>query len=63
MDDLEAIRAEIEKLKVANGNRLKDCGSLRKAVEALQRENYSLKARVAELEQQTYLMNYKPKQQ
>ena len=33
------------------------------AVTALQKENYSLKAKVFDLEKQIYLMNYKPKQQ
>ena len=33
------------------------------AVTALQKENYSLKAIVFDLEKQIYLMNYKPKQQ
>lgn len=32
------------------------------AVTALQKENYSLKAKVFDLEKQIYLMNYKPKQ-
>lgn len=33
------------------------------AVTALQKENYSLKAKVFDLEKQIYLMNYKPKLQ
>lgn len=32
------------------------------AVTALQKENYSLKAKVFDLEKQIYLMTYKPKQ-
>ena len=46
---LEAINAKIK--------------ALEGAVTALQKENYSLKAKVFDLEKQIYLMNYKPKQQ
>lgn len=35
--------------------------ALEEAVTALQKENYSLKAKVFDLEKQIYLMNYKPK--
>lgn len=46
---LEAINA---KIKALDG-----------AVTALQKENYSLKAKVFDLEKQIYLMNYKPKKE
>lgn len=49
LTQLEAINA---KIKALDG-----------AVTALQKENYSLKAKVFDLEKQIYLMNYKPKQQ
>ena len=37
--------------------------ALEGAVTALQKENYSLKTKVLDLEKQIYLMNYKPKKE
>ena len=37
--------------------------ALEGAVTALPKENYSLTAKVSDLEQQIYLMDYKPKRQ
>lgn len=39
-----------------------DISDLRRSVQALQQENYLLKTKMSDLEQQIYLMNYKPKQ-
>jgi len=40
-----------------------DISDLRRSVQALQQENYLLKAKMSDLEQQIYLMSYKSKRQ
>lgn len=62
MYDLEKAMAKIKQLEGLVYKTRYEGRCMQRTIEALQKENYSLKAKVSDLEQQIYLMNYKPKQ-